>query len=190
VTGYPYFLTNRLGVNLAQVYHYGLRDAARPPFSPVAVPVLPLPPLTGAEQLPVTLAAAGQVLVWDGAAERLRPAERPGGALPLELEVVPAATGSAGRPQRTVDVRLPPGPYARFRLLLSAPINGTIVDLGPGARDDGVLHVELPVEFLRTTRHLYGGSAFWWIEVRDAEGRLRGITRMRRVEHVEAIVGR
>lgn len=186
VTGYPYFLTNAAGVNLAQVYHYGLRDAANPPFSPTALTVYPLPPLAGGEILPATLAAPGRVVLWDQAAARLRwVAGVDGGGL-VELEV---PGPGAAVPRGSVAVRVPGGPYNRFRLLLSAPINGTVVELGTGDRRGEILLAPLPVEFLRASRLLYGaGPIYWWIEARDGAGRLTGFTRLREVEGVDALL--
>jgi hypothetical protein len=184
VTGHPAFLTNDAGVNLAQVFHYGLRDAAGPPFAARPLPVFPLPPLRGAELLPVILGAPrAAVLAWNGEAGRLQPAPLVDAGGLTELEVLPApADGSGASPRPgTVAVRIPAGPHARFRLLLSAPINGTARDIPAGDRQGDVLRTALPADFLDTSRQLYDGPAFWWIEARDEGGRLVGFTRLRRV---------
>jgi hypothetical protein len=183
LTRYPYFLVNEAQVPLAQVYHYGLRDAVNPPFSAAAVPVWPLVPLQGPELLPVALGPPGSgIFEWDATSGTIRPAAIPRPDPPLvELRVLAPRDGALVDPAReTALVAIPPGPHHRFRLLVTGPGNGTVVGLGPDRVADGVLRADLPGAFLQTLERLYpDGEFFWWIEARDAAGRVTGFTRMR-----------
>jgi hypothetical protein len=183
VTRYPYFLVNEAQVPLAQVYHYGLRDAVHPPFAGAAVPVWPLPPLRGGELLPVALGSPGSgIFEWDATSRTLRPAavDHPDPP-PVELPVLAPRDGALVDPAReTARVALPPGPHHRFRLLVVARGNGAVFDLGPESVADGVLRADLPEPFFQTLEQLYpGGEFFWWIEARDEAGRITGFSRMR-----------
>lgn len=175
VTGHPQFLTEPPGINVAQVLRYGLRDGVRPPFvdAGAAVDVYPLPPLADRELVPVALAAPGRVLVWDAATSRLR--------------APTAAAGTAALPElalsgQAVALRLPPGPFQRFRLLLATPINGMLVEADAKDVTQGVLRVPLPVDLLAISDHLYGSrDGFLWLEARDERGELTGSTRLHRL---------
>ncbi|MFP5284583.1 MAG: hypothetical protein ACLGI9_02490 [Thermoanaerobaculia bacterium] len=177
LTRYPYFLENEAQVPIAQVYHYGVWDSVHPPFVQARVPVFPLPPLAGAELLPVALGAPGSpIYEWEGDAGTIRPFPfDPRMAEGLaEFQVLRFRDGAA-------EVAVPPGSHARFRLIVSSRINGAVFDLPPGAVRNGVLRADLPDEFLATSDSLYGrGEHFWWIEAKDADGRVSGFSRMRR----------
>jgi hypothetical protein len=177
LTRYPYFVENEAKVPIAQVYHYGVWDSVHPPFTEKSVPVYPLPPLAGTEILPAILGAPGRVVYeWEaGQVRRFTPPSGP--ALP-EFEVLGPADGAAVDPARDfAEVAIPPGPHARFRLILSTPINGAVFDIAP---QGSVLRADLPDEILQTSDRLYGKSVhYWWIEARDAEGRVSGFSRMR-----------
>jgi hypothetical protein len=183
LTRYPYFLVNEAQVPLAQVYHYGLRDAVHPPFAGAAVPVWPLPPLRGGELLPVALGSPGSgIFEWDATSGTIRPAVVPRqDPPPVELPVLAPGDGALVDPAReTARVALPPGPHRRFRLLVVARGNGAVFDLGPERVVDGVLRADLPGPFFQTLEQLYpGGEFFWWIEARDEAGRITGWSRMR-----------
>jgi hypothetical protein len=165
LTGYPLFLTNERGVPVAQVYHYGVWDAVHPPFVQDAVPVYPLPRLAGAELLPVRRGAPeSRIYGWDAQSRKIREvAPPPPGPEPVELEV------------SDLEVKVPPGLAAvRFRLIVLARGNWTIVELGPEAR------VALPEEFCQTMVRLYGEhEMFWWVEARGTAGELVGFTQLR-----------
>jgi len=178
LTGYPYFLKAANGDPAAQVFHYGLRDAMNPPFSLPGADVMPLPPLAGDELVPL-LRGAGAGRVWEWADDAPRPVSAaPDGSL-VELPVDEAAAVSSS--PSAVLVHLPAGaPYRRFRLLVSAPINGAVFDVPPPAAGSDTLRVEMPRDFLRTNAALYGPSTvYWWLEARDEAGALRGYTRLR-----------
>lgn len=170
LTRYPYFVENAAGVPLAQVLHYGVWDMVQPPFSDASVEARPLPPLAGAELAPVAL-GGGRVFAWDREAGEARPVSPMVGGR-VELDLVESG------PEALL-VRVPPGPHARFRLLVAARINGAVFDLGAGERQGDLLRVELPREFLWTNERLYGGEVYGWVEARDGQGRVTGFTRMR-----------
>jgi protein O-mannosyl-transferase len=170
LTRYPYFIENEAGVPLAQVLHYGVWDMVHPPFAEAGVEARPLPPLAGIELAPVAL-GGGRVFAWDREAGEARAVSPPVGGR-AELEVVEAG------PEHLL-VRVPPGPHARFRLLVAARINGAVFDLGTGERKGDLLRVELPRELLWTNERLYGGEVYGWVEARDGQGRVTGFTRMR-----------
>ena len=177
LTRYPYFVENEAKVPIAQVYHYGVWDSVNPPFTEKSVPVYPLPPLAGTDLLPVVLGSPGRVVYeWEaGKVRRFMPPSGP--ALP-EFQVLGPADGAVVDPARDfAEVAIPPGPHARFRLILSTPINGAVFDVTP---QGSVLRADLPDEILQTSDRLYGKSVhYWWIEARDVEGRVSGFSRMR-----------
>jgi hypothetical protein len=176
LTRYPYFVESAVQVPVAQVYHYGVWDSVHPPFTRESVSVYPLPPLRGIEILPVLLGRPGSA-VYEWEAGKLRRFAPPGPA-PAELQVLGPADGAVVDPARDVaEVVIPPGPHARFRLILSTRINGAVFDVTP---QGSVLRADLPDEILQTSDRLYGRSVhYWWIEARDAEGRVSGFSRMR-----------
>ena len=188
VTGYPYFLKAPNGDPAAQVFHYGLRDAVNPPFARAGADVLPLPPLAGDELVPVVRGAgADRVWAWSGGtflavspatgATAAGASPAPPDAL-VELAVEPLV--AAGSATAAFSVRLAGGPFRRFRLLVSAPINGAVFDVPPPPPGSDVLRVEMPRDFLHTNAALYGPSTlYWWLEARDEAGTLRGYARLR-----------
>ncbi len=184
LTRYPYFLMNGAEVPIAQVYHYGVRDSVQPPFAASRVDVYPLPPLAGAGLLPVTLGAPeSTVYEWDGGARTIRPFafDPRTEPRPVELQVLAPAAGAVVDPARdAVEVAVPPGTYAKLRLILVTRINGAVFDLDSSAVVGGRVRAALPVEILQTSDRLYGkGLHYWWIEARDAAGRVSGFSRMR-----------
>jgi hypothetical protein len=179
LTRYPYFVESAVQVPVAQVYHYGVWDSLHPPFTRESVSVYPLPPLAGRELLPVLLGRPGSA-VYEWEAGKLRRFVPPGPA-PLEFQVLGPGDGAAVDPDRDfAEVAIPPGDHARFRLVLSTRINGAVFDLDPAAVQGGILRADLPDEILQTSDRLYGrGVHYWWIEARDASGRVSGFSRMR-----------
>jgi hypothetical protein len=184
LTRYPYFLENAARVPIAQVFHYGVWDSVQPPFVKERVDVYPLPPLAGAELLPVDLGAPeSPVYEWDERTRTMRPfvfdfrAER----RPVEFETLRPADGAVVDPARdVVEVAVPPGAHAKLRLVLVTRINGAVFDLDPTAVVEGRVHAALPREILQASDRLYGkGLHYWWIEGLDADGRVSGFSRMR-----------
>jgi hypothetical protein len=180
LTRYPYFLLNEAQVPIAQVYHYGVWDSVHPPFVRERISLYPLPPLAGAELLPVALGEpASPIYEWErGAIRRFIP---PPAALP-EFQVLRPAPGAAVKPDRDfAEVAVPSGEHLRFRLIVVTRINGAVFDLDRGAAQEGVLRARFP-EILATADRLYGKDAhYWWIEARNATGEVSGFSRMRRV---------
>lgn len=178
LTCYPYFLKASNGEPAAQVFHYGLHDAVNPPFAHRIANVLPLPQLAGDELVPV-VRGAGEGRVWEWADDALRPVSVPAGASLVELPVDEPQAIPSSLPAALV--HLPPAaPYRRFRLLVSAPINGAAFDVPPPAPGSDTLRVEMPRDFLQTNAALYGPTTvYWWLEARDETGALRAYTRLR-----------
>ena len=179
VTRYPYFLQNPAQVPIAQVYHYGVWDAVHPPFVRERISVYPLPPLAGAELLPVALGAPASP-VYEWVEGRLRRFVPPARTLP-EFRVLGPAPGAAVTPGRDrAEAVVPPGPHARFRLIVVTRINGAVFDLDASAVRGGVLRAAFSPEILTTSDRLYGKNEhFWWIEARNAAGEVSGFSRMR-----------
>lgn len=182
LTGHPDFLRNEIGMPAAQVLRYGVWDSVHPPFVEAAVPVFPLPPLQGAELLPIVRGAPGsRIDVWDAQRRELRPAVLPpAGAEPAELTVLGPPDEAAIDPSRdVVQVQVPPGIHERFRLIVVTRGNPAVVDLPPGAVQEGILRAPFPEDFCRSMDRLYGREMFWWIEARDAAGSVSGFTKLR-----------
>jgi hypothetical protein len=177
LAGHPDFLSNRAGMPVAPVFHYGLADSVHPPFARAALAVYPLPSLAGLELLPVGLAAPRDVYLWDARSRRVSEAVlAPAPVGRKELEVLAPADGAALAPARPeVAFEAPAG--LRYRLVVLAPGNPAVVDLGARA---GTARAALPAAFLVTMDRLYGGEFYWWIEARDAAGNVAGWSRMRR----------
>jgi hypothetical protein len=184
LTRYPYFLENAARVPIAQVFHYGVWDAVQPPFVAARLNVYPLPPLSGAELLPVALGAPDSpVYEWEGGTRTIHrfvfdPATEP---RPVEFQALGPADGAVVNPARDLaEVAVPPGPHVKLRLILVTRINGAVFDLDPGARVGEKVRAAFPPEILQTSDRLYGKSpSYWWIEARDAAGRVSGFSRMR-----------
>lgn len=178
LTGYPYFLKAPNGEPAAQVFHYGLHDAVNPPFARVHANVLPLPSLAGDELAPV-VRGAGAGRVWEWTDDAPRPVSAANDGSLVELTVDDSAAVTSSPP--TAVVQLPPAaPYHRFRLLVSAPVNGAAFDVPSPASGSDALRVEMPRDFLQTNAALYGPTpVYWWLEARDETGALRAYTRLR-----------
>ncbi len=183
-TRYPYFLLNEAQTPVAQVYRYGVWDSLQPPFVRERISLYPLPPLAGAELLPVSLAKpASPIYEWEkGSIRRFVP---PPATLP-EFRVLRPAPGAAVKPGRDfAAVAVPPGEHLRFRLIVVTRINGAVFDLDRGAVQGGVLRARFP-EILDTSDRLYGKDEhYWWIEARNAAGLVSGFSRMRGVHRAD-----
>lgn len=178
LTRYPDFLFNEARIPIAQVDRYGVWDSVHPPFVRERVSLYPLPPLAGAELLPVALGdPASPIYEWEGGAlHRFVP---PPAVLPELRVLAPAAGAVVHRERDFVAVAVPPGEHVRFRLIVVSRINGAVLDLDAGAVRQGVLRTRLP-DLLATSDRLYGkGEHYWWIEARNAAGEVSGFSRMR-----------
>ncbi|HEX2641699.1 MAG TPA: hypothetical protein VHU81_01825 [Thermoanaerobaculia bacterium] len=184
LTRYPYFLENSLSVPVAQVYHYGVWDSVHPPFVPQSIEVLPLPPLRGPELLPLLAARPGAgIYRWDPETRTLRRAIVTKGIGFADVEVLYPAAGAAlpANPEAWwIEIR--PArrePGGRFRLIVVARGNATVIDLAPEPTPAGTLRAPLPAEFIQSMDRLYGGEFLWWVEMRDGAGALRGFSQAR-----------
>ncbi|HJX27686.1 MAG TPA: hypothetical protein VJ885_07205 [Thermoanaerobaculia bacterium] len=179
LTRHPDFLTNEIGTPIAGVLRYGVWDAVHPPFVEDAIEVLPLPPLSDSEFLPVYRGASGRrVHAWDSRAGKIREITPPQDG-PADIQVIAPAEGAVLDPGRDQLVVAVPSGAVRFRLIVVTRGNSTVIDLGPGTIQGGALRASLPRDFCRSMDHLYGGEQFWWIEARDGAGALVGFTPMR-----------
>lgn len=181
VTGYPYFLVNSTTQTpVAQVFHYGLRDAVNPPFARASVPLFPLPPLHAAQRRPILAADSGAtILEWDAAAGRFRRATPPAALVTgaAEIEVRAPADGAV-LAARDLVIELVPGGSGPWRVIVVAPGNATMTD--PIAARGGVARLDLPVEFVTTMARLYSGAEFlWWVQAGAASGPPTAWSRMR-----------
>jgi hypothetical protein len=181
VTRYPYFLVNAAHVPVAQVFHYGLRDAVNPPFVSASVPVYPLTPLRDVDLLPIFAADPRAVILeWDASAGKLRRAVAPvPPATTTEIPVLAPADGAILDPSK-LGVHLAAGDARRFRMIVVAHGNATTVDPAVTPAPGGAIQLALPNELVTTMARLYpGGEFLWWLEARDASGALAGWSRMR-----------
>jgi hypothetical protein len=179
LTRHPDFLTNEIGTPIAGVLRYGVWDAVHPPFVESGTAVMPLPPLTDSELLPVFRGMPeSRVYAWDSQAGKIREVVPPQDG-PGELAVISPRPGAVLDPARDeLVVAISPG-AVRFRLIVVTRGNGAVVDLGPGTIQGEVLRASLPEDFCRSMDRLYGGEQLWWIEARDGTGTMVGFTPMR-----------
>ncbi len=178
VTGYPLFVTDRFDRNVAQVYHYGLRDALSLPFSPSDRDIYPLPP---PEQVdPSAALGHGRVLRYDTAAASSFAPVSPPRAVSSELVLVePANGGWLERDRPTVRIApLSPktpalGDVTRMRIVLVTPGNASVA-VHPAR--EGYLELPLAREMLATFDWLYrkpDGAPVWnfvWVEALNDQG--------------------
>jgi hypothetical protein len=182
VTRYPYFLPNAARLPVAQVFHYGLRDAVNPPFVRSSVPVYPLTPLRDAELRPILTTDPDAVIVaWDMPSQTLRRVSvplTPGG--PAREVVVHAPADGATLDPRGLAVDIRPEDFRWFRLVVVAQGNATIAEVTGAPGPSGSVRLALPTAFVTTMARLYPeGEFFWWVEAANASGDLTGFTRMR-----------
>jgi hypothetical protein len=170
VAGVPGFV-ERHGIPYAQVFHYGLSDSLRPPFSPaqsaLPAPVV-LPVLSRPRELALLRGAPSCRLAWRA---DLRSFEKIAPGVP----VAELAVGLSGD-SRWVRLRAVEG--IRYQLVVAAPGNSTTVPLTPALRP-GVMRAMMPHEFLQTMARLYGARFDWWVEGRDGAGELVAVSAYR-----------
>jgi len=180
LAGYPLFLQNRAGVNLAQVYHYGLWDALSPPFTPApGVHIYPLPPVAPAALAPLVAVPGARFYAWASADAPLRPLMIP--RVPAGLTVTGPADGAdpSALPS-PAPVVAPSERGQRLRLIVLAAGNWTMVETtAAGGHETGLA---LPGEFVKVMVHLYPRrELLWWVVAEDAAGRVLAVSEMRRL---------
>lgn len=189
VTRYPVFVTGDDGTPLAQVFRWGLRDAFAPPFVRPGYDVLPLPALAGGGLLPVAQSAyADRVFSWHAERRELVAFARSPRLL--------AATAGVGKIEVLAPrdgARLAPAAEP-WSVVLGGPIEGRatlfVVTAAHSARialppapASATVRAELPADLLRAAEILYPGvGAYWWVEMRAADGALAAQSEMRRLE--------
>jgi hypothetical protein len=179
ISGHPFFLKNAQQVPLAQVYHYGLSDAVHPPFGTLRDPIYPLLPAVGQELDAVHLGRPGAlVLLWDDERRELRAHSLSAEAPLQQIEVKKPLDGAnLGPSDLDATVVAVPG-AAGYRLVIVAEGNSTVATLPPDAVA-GILQARFPREFVASMDRLYGSEMFWWVEARDANGRLLAASALR-----------
>ena len=180
LSGYPGFLTNAAGVNLAQVFHYGLWDALSPPFTAgPGIHVYPLPPLAPAAFAPLTTLDGARIYAWTSTGRPLSRQAPPEVARTLTMDGLPdGADPAALSPESTVVVS--PSRARRVRLIVLAAGNWAMVERDTGKSGTAALRV--PLEFIRAEGHLYPRrEILWWVVGEDAAGRIVGTSEVRRL---------
>lgn len=159
VAGRPLF-AQKWGVPVAQIFHWGLADAMKPPFTErVDLEVYPLPELEEAALAPLL-----------GRPDLGRAVSLGEGDLLLELAApttVPARLEAPDFPR----IGIPPG--TRLRLVVLAEGGPSVLDLPPLPGDaageaSGEALAEVPKATLDSMRELYHAPIFVWVEVRGA----------------------
>jgi hypothetical protein len=179
LAGYPLFVKNRAGVNMAQVYHYGLADALAPPFgSGARVHVYPLPPLTPAVFAPLTRLDGVRLYTWTPE-QHIRPLSAP--LVPGGFAVTGPPDGvDAGAVPSPAFVVVPSGRGQLLRLIVLAAGNWSVVEerAGPGPSTS----LRFPGDFVRAMSRLYPRrEILWWTVAQDAERRVLGVSDIRRL---------
>jgi hypothetical protein len=179
---YPQFVTNRQGVPLAQVFHYGLADSVRPPFGPLDVEVFALTPGVVRDPRPVLAALRhARLLRWQANERRFVRIEGAsfGPAPPLLVAEGPPAGARWPLSATGMEWSVAAGERQRCDVVVVAAGNA---HRAAGRPSDGRCGGVLPADFLATQARLYGGGAYWWVEVSTAGGALEGASPARRLE--------
>lgn len=160
VLGVPDFLRGRRDEPVAQVLHWGLGDAARPPFRPDPLAVYPSRHLGERAAQPLLRDGVATVQRWPvKPLKTLRPVRRSQVPVCLEPSV---ETGAHGEP---VALRIDAGAVTdadALRLIVLGPLNDRVLPVD----DSG--HAELPRPTLITSARRYAGTPlFAWIERRS-----------------------
>jgi hypothetical protein len=169
VTGYPLFLRNSAGVNLAQVFHYGLEDAVGPPFTPgPRIQVYPLPPLPFLAFAPLARFPEERSYVWIPGQRRLQ-SLTPDHALPRLAVAGPADDADASTLPVAATVVVPSAGFHHVRLIVLAAGNWHLID---SRADEGhVVRLPFPREFVRAMGQLYPRrELLWWVIIEDGAG--------------------
>lgn len=165
----PMFVTNEAGVNLAQIYHYGLSDSLGPPFSRSRIDVLPL--LGPARAAAAALRDIGPVLRLGpgGHLSRVEPVER---AALDQLVLLGVGSGTDGL---QVGFRLDES-LAPERIDMIVATAGNSTRLPVPVPDTSPARAGLPKDFVSSMSRLYpDGRRYVWLEARDAEHRLLAV---------------
>ena len=180
LAGYPLFLTNRAGVAMAQVFHYGLSDSLAPPFvAGPAVDVYPLPPLAAAAFAPLARLPGAWIYEWSSPGARLGRLQTPD--VPTGLSVTGPPDGahpSALLSASSIAVTGTRGP--RARLIVLAAGNWDVVE--GDAAESHAARLTVPREFVRAMGQLYPRrELLWWVVGEDAAGRIVAASEVRRL---------
>lgn len=168
IAGVPDFVRGPLKTPLAQVFHWGLSDALRPPFVAGGPDVYPLPPFADADLLPVTERAdLGTAWRWNA------------GTGAFEALASPAAAAS-----ERIAVRIAGADALQFRgdggahrLVILAGGNASVYGAAGTPQADGWVDAPVPEPVVGSMRRLYGGEVYAWIERRE-RGRPVAVSRL------------
>jgi hypothetical protein len=182
LTGYPLFVTDSRGTPLAQVFHYGLSDSVSPPFGPLTGELLPLTPEVVRDPAPLLHALPGARLFhWSAESLRFESAAREHQPVTLPVLEVSGPDDGVSWPQPTSRSgwSVGAGGGTRCEIVVAAPGNAA---RQPGQGSGSSCSGELPRDFLETEARLYGGRAYWWIELSTDSGRPLAASPARRLE--------
>ncbi len=184
ISGYPMFIRTKLGAQVAQVFHWGLRDAVGPPFIDEKMAVFALPPLDRQSLLVLAMNAEdANILIWDEKSKGLvpfvaTPEEEQSLAKTDEIRVVKPKDGTGFEADKSLSqVLLEPTKYPNLTLVLASPSTGTIIQIDR-EKQEAPVRVKLPRLLIELQKQLYGNEVLWWVEARDDKGRLRAFTRI------------
>ena len=172
LAGRPLF-AYRWGAPVAQIFHWGLADAAQPPFTERRdLELYPLPELAEGDFAPLLQRPELGRVARLGAGDRLEMVTPPA-SFPARLAAVEEAGAGASRRLR---LAAPPAGQ-RLRLIVLCQGGPSVLDLpaGPAGVPAEVL-AEVPAATRDGMFHLYHAPIFFWVEARDGEGRLLATT--------------
>jgi hypothetical protein len=178
VADYPLFVQSASGVNLAQIYHYGLRSSVGPPFRSEPVDAYPLPSSDRADSR--RMARDFPVFRWREPEQRLERWVVDPSGLPAELEVLGGPPPNAAvlpEDASALAVRLASPTGAPARVVVVATGNVSV----EAQRVDESGQVQLPGEFFRFWERLEPGPQYWWIEILDESGAVDAQSAPRRI---------
>ncbi len=160
IANVPRFVASERGANIAQVFHYGLADAVRPPFHSPRLELLPLLPGSERDLLPlVSRPDLGDIYRWDEARSELVPvllAESPDAQL-VRMPRLVIESPPEGAEESGLRVRFRAKEGCRHRLVVAEEINAAEVPVDERTASS-IEEVDLPAEALAADRTLYCGQ--------------------------------
>lgn len=149
----------------AQVFHWGLGDAFKPPFVERELSVYPLVPRLARSLRPLLEhPGIGTVWRWSGGDLREVPALAQRSASRLE-------TALAAGPDGDFSVRFDARSGRRYRLVVLTPLRPAFPWLD-SPEGGGAVEQPFPVEFVRSIRRHYTDPIVWWVEERTGSEEL------------------
>ncbi|MCF8120605.1 MAG: glucosyltransferase domain-containing protein [Deltaproteobacteria bacterium] len=187
LSGYPMFIRTPMGAQVAQVFHWGLRDAMGPPFLSHNFAVFSLPQSDRMGLLPVAKGVRdGQILTWTkqwGTVPfDVTPEDEISLAQLREIQILAPKEGAQlwvdGSPnQATVEA---PG-YPNLTLITAGPCKSSKKAVKIHQTKGTPVKIAFPTGLIEVQRQLYGDEVIWWVEARDNKGKLRAVSPLRRI---------